>query len=242
VAEGHERLNALLGLWGAETAWSPAPRLPELPADAPDLEGIEKRAVAASLDLAAMRQEIRAAGERIGIADVSRWLPRLDAGVAAQREEGPWSAGPSLSLPIPLFDMGQARRAVAESDFRRRLDSYHALAVSVRAGVRAAAQRFLAARSRALFYRDEVLPLAGRIVDETQLEYNAMLVGVFQLLAAKERQIDAGGRYVEALRDYWLARGDLEQSLRGRLVRRGTPSSMARRESDGAGAASPGGH
>jgi cobalt-zinc-cadmium efflux system outer membrane protein len=44
-----------------------------------------------------------------------------------------------------------------------------------------------------------------------------MQLGPFQLLRAKEQQIETAAAYIEALRDYWLARGDLGQILSGRL-------------------------
>ena len=62
-----------------------------------------------------------------------------------------------------------------------------------------------------------VLPLRHQIVRETQLQYNAMRAGVFQLLQAKRDEIDAGREYVESLRDYWVARADLERAVGGRL-------------------------
>jgi len=62
-----------------------------------------------------------------------------------------------------------------------------------------------------------MLPLRERIVRETQLQYNAMQVGVFELLRAREQQIQAAIAYVDALLDYWLARIDLEQLLSGRV-------------------------
>ena len=73
------------------------------------------------------------------------------------------------------------------------------------------------ARDRALYYRDIMLPLHERIVNETQLHYNAMQLGPIQLLRAREQQIETGAAYVEALRDYWLARTELAQLLSGRL-------------------------
>jgi outer membrane protein, heavy metal efflux system len=45
-----------------------------------------------------------------------------------------------------------------------------------------------------------------------------MLVGVFQLLTAKRDEIDAGRAYIEALRDYWIARTDLESAVGGELA------------------------
>jgi hypothetical protein len=73
------------------------------------------------------------------------------------------------------------------------------------------------ARDRALYYRDIMLPLHERIVNESQLHYNAMQLGPIQLLRAREQQIETGVAYVEALRDYWLARTGLGQLLSGRL-------------------------
>jgi cobalt-zinc-cadmium efflux system outer membrane protein len=72
-------------------------------------------------------------------------------------------------------------------------------------------------RDRALYYRDIMLPLHERIVNESQLQYNAMQLGPIQLLRAKEQQIETAVAYIEALRDYWLARGDFGQILSGRL-------------------------
>jgi len=37
------------------------------------------------------------------------------------------------------------------------------------------------------------------------------------LLRAKEQQIETAVAYIEALRDYWLAQGDIGQLLSGRL-------------------------
>jgi cobalt-zinc-cadmium efflux system outer membrane protein len=62
-----------------------------------------------------------------------------------------------------------------------------------------------------------VLPLRHRIVEQTQLEYNAMQVGVFPLLQAKQAEIDAGREYVEALQQYWLQHVELERAAGGRL-------------------------
>ena len=82
---------------------------------------------------------------------------------------------------------------------------------------RAVQDRIAGARDRALYYRDILLPLRERIVNEAQLQYNAMQIGIFQLLRDREQQIETGVAYVEALREYWLARADLAQIASGRL-------------------------
>jgi len=70
------------------------------------------------------------------------------------------------------------------------------------------------------------LPLRTAIVRETQLEYNAMLVGVFQVLEAKRQELDAGRIGIEALRDYWIARTELERAV-GAPLERAQPAADA---------------
>jgi cobalt-zinc-cadmium efflux system outer membrane protein len=48
-----------------------------------------------------------------------------------------------------------------------------------------------------------------------------MLLGVYQLIQAKQAEYDAYRQYIEAVRDYWIARSDLERAVGGRL---GAPS------------------
>ena len=66
-----------------------------------------------------------------------------------------------------------------------------------------------------------MLPLRQQITQETRLQYNAMQVGAFQLLAAKQAEIETGVAYVDALRDYWIARDMLQQIIAGQSIRRG---------------------
>ena len=60
-----------------------------------------------------------------------------------------------------------------------------------------------------------LLPLRARIFNESQLHYNAMQMGVFDLLRAQERQIQTAAAYIDAQLSYWLARTDLDQLLSG---------------------------
>lgn len=220
-AESRESLNTLLGLWGEETAWKISPRLPEIPqltAELAELEDIEKQAVASSLELAIARQQIVALGQQLGLTRAAYLLPVAEVGVGAERQEGEWEVGPSISLPVPLFDLGHARIAGANAQARRANQEYYALAVEVRSAARAARQRLLTTQRTAAHYRDVMLPLRGDLVQQTQLQYNAMQVGGFELLLAKQRQIETGRRYIEAAREYWLARVQFEQIRLGRMT------------------------
>ncbi len=66
-------------------------------------------------------------------------------------------------------------------------------------------------------YRHTVLPLREQIVDLTLKNYNYMLTGAFDLIMAKQQEFEAYQKYLEAIRDYWIIRADMQRSLGGRL-------------------------
>jgi cobalt-zinc-cadmium efflux system outer membrane protein len=222
VRQGREELNILLGLWGNQTQWKADVRLPDIPEQAVQTEDLERVALEKSIDLLHARQRIMVAGNQLGFSRWTALVPELHSGPKGERSEGSWDVGPTLEFPIPLFDQGQARIGRAAAELRRSQQEYYALAVRIRSTARAVQDRMDATRDRALYYRDVLLPLRERIVHETQLQYNAMQLGPFQLLQAREQQIESAVGYVDALREYWLARGDVGQLLTGRL-----PSSNA---------------
>lgn len=226
VTERREELTALMGLWGAETAWRIAPRLPALPADEIAPEGLETLAVTQRLDLAAARQRVQLALQQRELTHFYRLLPAVGVGPEAEREVegGVWSVGPAIELPIPLFDQRQATLASDATKLAQREHEHAALAIAIRSEVRKARARMATARALADEYRAVLLPLRERVLRQTQLEYNAMLIGVFQLLAAKREQVETARAWVEALRDYWVARTELESALGGELPFARAPS------------------
>ena len=214
-----ERLNVLLGLWGRGTTWAVRGRLPDPPANEVATDHIERCAVERNIGLSVARNEIEAAARTLGIRRSMGLLPEAAAGVAAEREpDGEWAVGPAFSYPIPLFDQGQAATSGARSQLERARQEYVATAVEVRSAARAARNRLLAARARADYYRQVMLPLRQEITKQTQLQYNAMLVGAFQLLQAKQDEIETGVEYIDALREYWIARTQIQQIESGRTT------------------------
>jgi cobalt-zinc-cadmium efflux system outer membrane protein len=73
------------------------------------------------------------------------------------------------------------------------------------------------ARTTIEHYAHGLVPLRERIVALSQAHYNAMLLGVYQLLQAKEQEIATYSEYIEAVRDYFIARADLERAIGTRL-------------------------
>jgi len=215
--QSREQLNDLMGIWANDTEWQTDRRLPDIPPEPMPLEGLERTALAQSIDLSNARQRIVVAGEQLGLDRAASLIPESHSGVLGEKDEGAWKVGPVLEFPVPLFDQGQARIGRAVAELRRAQQEYYAMAVRIRSAARALRDQIQGARDRALYYRDIMLPLQERIVNEAQLHYNAMQIGPVQLLRAREQQIETAVAYVEALRDYWLARTDLGQILSGRL-------------------------
>lgn len=213
-----ERLNSLLGLWGQQTEWRIAPALPDLPPEEPDLEGVETVAVSQRLDLLAAQHEIEVASRALPLAR-STAIGDVSVGVHHEKEpEGTKTTGPALDVPVPIFNRGRAARAKAEAQLRQSQQRYAALAIEIRSEVRAARNQLLSARSRAEYYRDVIVPRRERIVALSQRYYNYMLLGNFQLLLARQNEIEARKEYIRALRDYWTGRSELERAVGGRLA------------------------
>jgi outer membrane protein, heavy metal efflux system len=217
VAVARERLNRAMGTWGEHTAWHIASEMLEVPADTLPVAALESAAVARSLELAAADAEVRALSRAVPLARFSQF-PELRAGAHFEREpDGTRTTGPAVELSVPLFDRGQHAVARARAQLRQAQDRRESLAVGIRSEVRAAHERLVGAQRLEAYYRDTVLPRRRRILELTQLEFNSMLVGVYPLLQAKHGEVSAQREAIEARRDYWIARSDLERVLAGPL-------------------------
>ncbi|MDX2051943.1 MAG: TolC family protein [Polyangiaceae bacterium] len=215
LTAARERLNALMGLWGRETEWRAMPRLPDIPGAEFDVKKLESTAIERSLDLAIAKHRFAAAAKRANLAQAHGFLPELKAGVSAERNEE-WGVGPAIEIEVPLFYQGQGEVGVAKAEMRQQQALFTDVAVNLRASARNAAARLTARREAVRHYKTVLLPLKQKVVEQTQLEYNGMLVGLFQLLQAKRDQVQTAAAYVDQHREYWIARTNVEQLLAGR--------------------------
>lgn len=217
-----EPLNARLGLWGeAGTQWSAFSRLPDPLAVEGLLASLESASIQQSLPLQAAQRRAEAAATRANLARAGGWLPELNAGVAAERAEDTWAWGPAAEVSVPLFYQGQGESAAALSEMYQWQATAEQLAMQVRARARQTALQLQATTRMVEHYRSTILPLRERVLEQAQLQFNAMSLGVFELLQAKRDQVAAAETYLDLLQDYWRLRSDAEQLRAGGLPAEG---------------------
>ncbi len=220
-----EGLTRLLGLWGANTAFRVSDQLPDMPQAEIPLEGLEAIAVSQRQDIAAARWGVDLVGRALALRKKTRFFPvGIHLGVNTEKDiEGPRLTGPELALQLPIFDTGKASIARLEAEHRRAQRQLEALAVNARSEVREARDRMLASRDLARYYRETLLPQRVRILDQTLRYYNLLFNGAFDLLLAKQAEVEAEKAHVSAWRDYWIAKAELERALGGAWPAVGVP-------------------
>jgi cobalt-zinc-cadmium efflux system outer membrane protein len=218
-----ERLNRLLGLWGARADWTIAEELPPPPKDDPPLEHLEAVAIKRRLDVDAARKQRLLMAKAVGLARSTRYVGRLDVGVDAHQDaDGPRVFGPFIAIELPIFDQRQATIARLEAQERQADRRLTGVSVDARSEVRLARAELVAARRVLERYQAAILPMRDKVVDQAQLFYNGMLIGLFQLIEMKQAQIEAHAQHIAAVRDYWAARADLDRAVGGRIEQTGS--------------------
>ena len=210
-----ESLRREMGLRNANAEWRVPVAFPEPPESEPDQQSLERHAAAQRLDLAIARREVEVAQRQVPLARLAA-LEETLLDVHYEREpSGEHTKGPGIEIPIPIFNTGRAARTRAEAQFLRARHVLNALEAESFSQLRAARTTLAEARARVEYYRDVIVPRRTRIVELTKLEHNAMVIGIFQLLQAKQNELQARRDFIEAQREYWSARNNLDRALQG---------------------------
>ena len=208
-------LNTRMGLSGEMAAhWQLDVPLAAPVVNEDALETLQSLARENRLDLLAARREVDLLGDALGIAKRWRLIGNIDIGVEREREtDGNKLTGPTLSLAIPLFNQGQAAIARAEAQLEISRADLARLELQIDNDVRLGRERVAAMRAIAEDYRANLVPQREAIVRHQSERNNYMLIGAFELLLSKQQEFDAYEGYLDAVRDYWLARNDLARAI-----------------------------
>lgn len=218
IRQNRERLNRLLGLWGSDVNWQVADELPQIPSTELPLGGLEHLAISQRLDLQANYLSIQSQTKNLGLTKSFRFVGALDFGIESEREtDAQTRTGPTFAIELPIFNQGQARIARGEAALRQAQDRFEALAVDVRSQIRELRDQLVSKRDIAQSYQEQLLPIERRILNESLANYNAMQISDFELFATKAEEERTEREYVEAVRDYWITRTQLEEAVGGNL-------------------------
>ncbi len=219
------RLNRLMGQPASATKWQLAEGLPAPLEQEDALDQLLELARTARLDIAAARQSADAIAQAYGLTRRTRLLGPVEVGYEVGRQfDNTRERGPSVSFELPLFNWGGGRVARAQAELDAAEARLAGLELDASNDITLAHAALLNAKTRAERYRTRLIPEREAVVEQMQLEVNYMLIGVFELLAAKQQEYGAYAGYLDAVRDYWQSRVQLAQAVGQRL-----PSSAQQR-------------
>ncbi|WP_419571744.1 TolC family protein [Rheinheimera sp.] len=230
-----EALYRQLGLWGSDLILQLPEQLPALPEDFATNPNAEQLAISQRLDLQQARANLAAMAAQLELTQSSRFLRGLDAELSGSAQHSE-SRSLTLGFELPLFDRHRARLSKAQAQLQQQFYLAQAKAVNARSEVRLNQAMLAQQYHIALHYQQQLLPLAKRINQENVLRYNGMLIGVFELIADTQAQVDTITAAMQALNNFHQARIRFEQSLWGAAA----PTSSAQPEASSA--AAPAGH
>ena len=209
------------------------PALPEAPMDEATAGAalLENR-----LDVRIARTDLERTAKSLGLTRVTSVVNGLHvAGVRNSETGESTQRGFEVELPLPLFDFGDAARASSEARYLSAFNRTLEVANNASSQVRVAYEGYRSAYDLARHYRSEVVPLRQNITEESVLQYNGMLIGVFELLAAARAQSASVVQAIEAERDFWRAEAALKASLLGQPIAQISLQSSASPAEAGAG-------
>jgi len=211
-----EKLARLMGL--STPNWTLPERLPEIPADPPRFEDLERLALRQRLDVQAARQELEVAARELGVTNATRFGDSVMIGYGSLKEsDEPTRRGPSLELELPLFDQGGSRVYRDTTRLRQAEDRLAENVIRMRSEVRERYNDLLAAHEQAARVQKSIVPLRQKMLAQTQLAYNGMLEGIYDLLESFRESVLSGQMAIDAVKDYWIALAELEHAVGGRL-------------------------
>lgn len=171
-----------------------------------------------------------------------RLLGGTEIGYERETEaEGQRLKGPTANIELPIFNQGQARVARAQALVAQSRARLAELEVVSGNAVRLGVEHVRVLREIVDTHRDALIPQRESVVARSQEQQHYMIIGVFELIQAKRQEYDAYQSYLEAIRDYWLARTDLMRAVGARLPSESPTSATPRMPEASSPTSNPGG-
>ncbi|GMU84500.1 MAG: hypothetical protein AMXMBFR47_43690 [Planctomycetota bacterium] len=212
---------ALLQRLDAQAAWW------ELEVAVADIENQRFRLLPnVELGIAGERSARRALPDRDLLADTARasiaagqlTAPMIESAGQRRKErsqEIEFMLGPSLDIPLPIFDQNQAQIARARFRAQELRERYEETQQRIVEAVRSAVATRRLAEERVARYRDALLPLQHSNLELAEAAYQTGRESILAVLLAQESLIRARLGYASALRDLAVSAANLERQISG---------------------------
>lgn len=231
------RLARVTGQPSSDAAWTVEPwSAPSLAAE-PESRWIDA-ALSNRPEMQSVAWQLAALGDDYALARLLPW-EGAGAGVDVQRDDD-WFVGPSVSTPIPVFDMGQSRRARITAE---QIEARHNLTLAKRKvveEVRVAYQTLMAGSANLDRIRNELIPLQQQ---RRQITEDVYLVerDVTPLILAEQDLRTAQARAIDAERQVTVALIRLQRAVGGPGIAKSVGSASLEASSAATASAAPSG-
>lgn len=212
-----ENLNRLLGFGGENAAWEIKEDLMEIQAEEPSLDELLSLGMSKRLDLLIARKNVEALKHtlslnRFGVAG------HPEVGLSTEKDvEGGRVTGPTVKTEVPVYDLGQTEVSRSGAQLKEAEFRLKALENDVRSDIKQKSDLLMASRTLVEEYKRSVIPVREKVTEESQKHQSYMLIGNYELMRAKQNEILANKEYIESLKEYWIARSDLEKAVSSKL-------------------------
>lgn len=211
-------LLAVIGAPGAPAEWSA--RSDDAATD-PPLDLDEPAAVTLALDqrldVAAAGAERRAALARVGIEETGRYGDFSIGAFYTLTDAGNNELGPSLEIPIPIFDTGDARIAGARAALIGADEAFAQVRNRATVEVRLAYVRARSLHAEAYEYQVRVVEIAEQNMTLAQKSFKAGEADTTTILNVEENLVETRARLLELQEESALAAIELRRAAGGSL-------------------------
>ena len=214
-----EALIRILGLDAQQAASLKLPeRLPDLPENPISTEEVSSVAASSRLDVQMGLADLKVASTAQGLTMLSEATDIELAGISAtlwNEDERESSTGYELGIELPIFKSIAKIRDQLNAKTLSASNRLESISRAASSHLREAYSGYRSSYDLARHYRDEIVPLQQLISEENVLNYNGMIIGVFELLADSRVQIESVQSSINATRQFWMAEAALRSSMIG---------------------------
>lgn len=225
---GQEELVRQLGLTQTQASRLELPaRLPDLPQTPLQPAEVASEAGTMNLDLQVARADFETAAKAQGLSAVTS-LTDVEGGLRRDtvfdnaENSRATGRGYELEVVLPVFDWGGMKRDAMNARTLAAGNKLEDIMRSTGSKLRESYSAYRTAHDIARHYREEIIPLQLALSEENVLRYNAMLIGVFELLADAREQIRSVMDGIDALEAFWMS----EAMLRAEIVGAGNGATV----------------